>query len=55
MNAKVDSAAAKLAGDWSDLPEGHVLLKLSAALPDILAEADYAEMYGVQLEAPAEG
>lgn len=44
-----------MAGDWSNLPEGHVLIKLSAALPEILQEADYAEMYGVQLQAPAEG
>lgn len=44
-----------MAGDWSDLPEGHVLLKMSAALPEILQEVGYAEMYGVELKAPAEG
>lgn len=44
-----------MTSDWSNLPEGHVLLKLSAALPDILKEAGYAEMYGVQLRAPEQG
>lgn len=44
-----------MAGDWSDLPAGHVLLKMSAALPDIIKEAGYSEMYGVDLQVPAEG
>lgn len=55
IEAKVQKAAMKMAGDWSELPEGHVLLKMSAALPEILKETGYAEMYGVELVAPAEG
>lgn len=44
-----------MAGDWTNLPDGHVLLKMSAALPEILQEVGYAEMYGVTLRAPNEG
>ena len=55
IESKVQSAAAKMAGDWSELPEGHVLLKMSADLSGILSEVGYDEMYGVTLKAPAEG
>jgi hypothetical protein len=54
LNAKVDAAIKKSGSDWDNLPEGHTLLKLSAKLGDLIAEAGYSEMYGVELSAPVE-
>jgi len=34
---------------WPDLAEGHPLSKLLATLPNILKQADYAEVYGIHL------
>lgn len=55
VESKTREAAAKMDGDWSDLPDGHVLLKMSAALPEIIQETGYSEMYGVNLQVPTEG
>ncbi|THY84973.1 phosphatidylinositol transfer protein SFH5 [Aureobasidium pullulans] len=56
LNAKVNAAVLKSGSDWDDLPEGHVLLRFSAELGDIIKEAGYSEMYGIELSAPtAEG
>ncbi|KAG2167236.1 hypothetical protein JADG_006975 [Aureobasidium aubasidani] len=56
LNAKVNVAVLKSGSDWDDLPEGHVLLRFSAKLGDIIKEAGYSEMYGIELSAPtAEG
>ena len=41
--------------DWTDLPKEHNLAKFAAELPEILKIADYDEMYGVRLEAGADG
>ena len=41
--------------DWSNLPPEHTLSKFAAELSGILESTGYNEMYGVQLEAPAEG
>ncbi|EON64667.1 hypothetical protein W97_03900 [Coniosporium apollinis CBS 100218] len=38
---------------WPALSEGHPLAKLTAQLPDILREADYAEVYGITLQPDA--
>ncbi|KAH0149209.1 phosphatidylinositol transfer protein SFH5, partial [Aureobasidium melanogenum] len=54
LNAKVEAAVKKVGSDWNDLPEGHALLKMSAKLGDLIQEAGYAEMYGVELAAPTE-
>ncbi|TIA17079.1 phosphatidylinositol transfer protein SFH5 [Aureobasidium pullulans] len=56
LNAKVNAAVLKSGSDWDNLPEGHVLLRFSAELGDIIKEAGYSEMYGIELSAPtAEG
>ncbi|OBW65298.1 MAG: Uncharacterized protein AUREO_046420 [Aureobasidium pullulans] len=39
LNAKVNAAVLKSGSDWDDLPEGHVLLRFSAELGDIIKEA----------------
>lgn len=54
LNAKVEAAVKKVGSDWNDLPEGHALLKMSAKLGDLIQEAGYAEMYGVELAAPTD-
>ncbi|KAG9589324.1 phosphatidylinositol transfer protein SFH5, partial [Aureobasidium melanogenum] len=54
LNAKVEAAVKKVGSDWNDLPEGHALLKMSAKLGDLIHEAGYAEMYGIELAAPTE-
>lgn len=38
---------------WPSLSEGHPLAKFTAQLPDILREADYAEVYGITLQPDA--
>ncbi len=38
---------------WPTLPEDHPLAKLAAQLPEILREADYAEVYGIALQPEA--
>ncbi|KAI4730686.1 phosphatidylinositol transfer protein SFH5 [Aureobasidium sp. EXF-10728] len=54
LNAKVDAAIKKSGSDWDNLPEGHALLKMSARLGELIKEAGYSEMYGVELSAPTE-
>jgi hypothetical protein len=54
LNAKIDAAIKKSGSDWNNLPEGHALLKMSAKLGELIAEAGYSEMYGVNLSAPIE-
>lgn len=54
LNLKVDAAIQKSGSDWDNLPEGHALLKMSAKLGELMQEAGYSEMYGVELSAPAE-
>lgn len=54
LNLKVDAAIQKSGSDWDNLPENHALLKMSAKLGELIAEAGYAEMYGVELSAPTE-
>jgi hypothetical protein len=54
LNAKIDAAIKKSGSDWNNLPEGHALLKMSAKLGELIAEAGYSEMYGVELSAPVE-
>lgn len=46
---------ARMAEDWSNLPESHSLSKFAKELLEILTEAEYSEMYGVDLKAPEEG
>lgn len=41
--------------DWKDLPSNHSLARFAAELPGVLQDADYNEMYGVQLEVRGEG
>lgn len=41
--------------DWSNLPSDHNLSKFAAELSGILDTSGHNEMYGVKLEAPAEG
>ncbi|KAK5169333.1 Non-classical phosphatidylinositol transfer protein (PITP) [Saxophila tyrrhenica] len=40
--------------DWSNLPKDHTLSKFADELPSVLQDADYNEMYGVELSPPAE-
>ena len=50
----MEAAIKKSGSDWDNLPEGHALLKMSAKLGDLIAEAGYSEMYGVELSAPVQ-
>lgn len=43
-----------MATDWSNLPKEHKLNKFQEALKDILDNAAYNEMYGIELQAPEE-
>ncbi|KXT05542.1 hypothetical protein AC578_3688 [Pseudocercospora eumusae] len=52
INAKVQRRLDKMAADWSNLPKEHKLRKFSEALGDILKNAGYNEMYGIELKAP---
>lgn len=39
---------------WEDMTLNSTLVKFAAELPEILSEAGYDEMYGVQLEGGSE-
>lgn len=54
LNRKVNAAIQKVGSDWDNLPENHALLKFSAKLGELIQEAGYNEMYGVELSAPTE-
>lgn len=54
-NVKLQKSLDKMAGDWNNLPEGHKLKKFHAELGEILSSTGYNEMYGVELQPPAEG
>lgn len=54
-NVKLQKSLDKMAGDWNNLPEGHKLKKFHAELGVILSSTGYNEMYGVELQPPAEG
>ncbi|KAI5272007.1 phosphatidylinositol transfer protein SFH5 [Aureobasidium subglaciale] len=54
LNTKIDEAKLKHGSDWDNLPEGHVLIRMSAALVEVIKEAGYSEMYGVELCPPTE-
>lgn len=41
--------------DWQNLPPDHNLAKFAAELPEILKDADYNEMYSVELQGAEEG